>query len=285
VTADLTDRLRLTMWWLTREGDASFDVLGRWVDALSNPAGPPIGACVWAVNASASDTSHPRAAEFCWHRHDMPRHVDRYTRVVHRGMPWSPWGTISGPNFQFFDRLATSPSLHPEPWALSVEPDTFPLHDDLRQDVTHLLDRHPQAWVIGATPHTWVREHLPPYLLNHLNGAALYHVGSKEFVSFGAEVWTPSLMALVRQSPTTGWDAISDPALQSRLPEQLRRAWAQEAHRFVSTAGMVNVSGMPMTPDRIGEILADPALVEALAEEGVRPWQLHTRADPAERRR
>ncbi len=285
MTAHLAGRLRLTLWWLVREGDAPFDLLQRWVEALSTPGEAPVGACVWGVNASPADTSHPLAGTFCWHRHDVPAHVDRYTRVVRRGMPWSPWGTVSGPNLQFFERLDRAPGLHPEPWTLGIEPDTFPLGTDLRDDVGDLLDRHGDAWVIGATPHAWLRPSLPPALWHHLNGAALYRSGCEEFEAFRAEVWIPSLLAFVQDVPTTAWDALTAPGLHARLPAQLRRAWAAESRRFVPTAGMVNVSGVPMTPDRIGAILADPDLVAALAAEGVRPWQLHTRADPDQRPR
>jgi len=269
--------LRVTMVWAPTTDTAALDVTVEWADRLAGPgrSAPPV--CIWTARATPVPTDHPAATRACWHDLDLPSRIDRHAHHRSADLAWSPWGTKSGPNFQFFALLDAVAAAHPEEWILFAEPDTVPVGPDPGDHLAAVVTAHPDAWVIGAHPHPGVLPDLPPGLHHHLNGAALYRVADPAFAEFRAEVWVPSLLWQVRRDPEYAYDCITDPSQWAGLPPGLATAWADHADRFVPTAGMVNASTLTVGPDRVTAILTEPALMAALDREPTRPWLLHAK--------
>ncbi len=114
---------------------------------------------------------------------------DRYASPLRFRPPgWRPLGLKSGPNLQWFLLLRALAGEGRGGWVLLIEPDTAPVGASVLSAVRGAIERHPDAWIIGARPHPNALPTLDPDLRDHLNGAALYHVGSPEFVEFLATV-------------------------------------------------------------------------------------------------
>ena len=277
--------LRVTMTWAPVGDPGALDVAVLWSDRLAGaPGGPAV--CIWTARA-VDPPDHPAATRCCWHSLDLAPRVDRHAAHRRRDLPWSPWGTKSGPNVQFFALLDAVTALHPEEWILYAEPDTVPLGPDAARHLSATLAAHPDAWVIGAHPHPRVRPAVDDDLLYHLNGAALYRTGDPEFAAFRTGVWAPSLLDRVRHDPEYAYDCVTDPAQWPSLPPALAAGWRARSARFVATAGMVNASTLTLGPDDVAGVLADPEVVAAARSEGVRPWLLHAKGpvlDAAARR-
>ncbi|MEI8000184.1 MAG: hypothetical protein WCI50_02440 [Actinomycetes bacterium] len=273
----LAGRLRVTMAWVPSDDLAPLDGALEWADRLDLLQSSVPRVCIWTTRAFPPPTDHPAATHCCWHDLDLPRRIDRHVAADRPDLPWSPWGTKSGPNFQFFVLLDAVAAAHPEEWVLYTEPDTLPVELDVTEPVTRVLERHPDAWMIGAPPHVSELPALEPELHHHLNGAALYRVGARAFADFRAEVWIPSLLSKVRDRPEYAYDCLTDPAQWAELAPPLATAWRTEAQRFVATAGMVNASTSHLTPPDVDGVLTEPVLTSTLRREGTRPWLLHAK--------
>ena len=268
--------VRPVMTWVPSADLTALDVAVAWHDALTD--GRAGSSCLWTTRPLDRPVEHPAVDRLCWHVVDLPARIDRHLPVGDRRLPWSPWGWKSGPNRQFFtmlDRLAVE---HDDDWVLLVEPDTYPIGDDVRGRVGDVIARHPTAWVIGGLPHPWTRPGLARTLWHHLNGAALYRVADPDFARFRATVWIPSLLSRIRSEPAYAFDCITDPAEQDVLSDPLAAAWRRDEDRFVATAGIVNASTLVVSPDRVGPLLAE--VTAAVEEEGTAPWMLHAKGRP-----
>lgn len=268
--------LRAALVWPPGSGQAPLDLAAQWADLL-HPGRP---ACVWEVVPDGL-AARPQDERFCWHALTVPSLIDRHVAASHPRLAWSPWGTKSGPNYQFFQVLDGIGAQHGETWTLLLEPDTHPLPGDAATTVRGLLDRHREAWMIGGRPHALVRPALAKDLREHLNGAALYRVASARFATFRAEVWIPSLVAMIQQDPISAFDCLTDPALQKRLPAYLQDAWHAVQHLFVPTSGIINVSSLELSALELRQVLADPALADATRQEETQPWLLHAKGPVA----
>ena len=199
----------------------------------------------------------------------LPAGDDRYVRTVLGVAPWRGMGRKSGPNLQWamtLDLLAEA-GLD---WVLLLEPDVVPADARAARAVRLETAAHPAAWVIGARPHPSLRSRLDPDLHDHLNGVALYRVGGDGFRTFLHTAWIPSLVWTIRRTPHLAFDCLTAVRLQERLPDHLRDAWHRERHRFVATAGMVNLSTHPD-----GAAMAEAVLGDETSDEG--PWLVHAR--------
>lgn len=238
--------------------------LDDWVSTLADAGQPDVPSCLWVTGHDVEKLPLDEET-YCVHRLLVPREVDRYIRTWDPRARWSPWGLKSGPNFQFFRVLEETHAAHPEQWVFLLETDVVPLRpptpDDLRLDMDSL-------WVVGAHQHPAVLRHLDANLWNHLNGAALYHVGDAQFRAFLESVWKPSLLYLLHENPTLAYDCLTSPELWSLLPELLQGAWEEHSSRFSSAPGMINASSLSGSRARgvARESRADTAL-----------WLLHAR--------
>lgn len=281
MTAAAPPVVRPVMVWVPETGTPPLDLALEWARRLRVDGAPDVVPCIWATRDTRAPVPHPYGGRVCWHDLDIPRRVDRHVPASHPDLEWSPWGTKSGPNFQFFSLLDAFPRVHDDAWALLLEPDTLPAVDDVAEQVARLVAAHPDAWIIGGQPHELAKPALARELRAHLNGAALYRVGSRGFAEFRTGVWLPSLLVLIQRDPAMAFDCLTDPSLQQRLPAALREAWARRQHHFVPTAGIVNVSSLELTRRQLVRLMSEPALRDACDREGTRPWLLHAKGDVA----
>jgi hypothetical protein len=133
---------------------------------------------------------------------------------------------------------------HEDSWVLQIEGDTFSITDSPRNSIQGVIDAHLDAWVIGGVNHPAVLLSLPSKLHQHINGAALYNVGSTEFREFRKGVWIPSLIEALQKDVELAYDCMSSPGLQEELSRALREGWYANNSRFVRTPGIINASSL-----------------------------------------
>ena len=235
----------------------------------------PPAACIWSANPV------PRTAEldgvvWCWHRLELPPRIDRHAANAHPRQPWSPWGSKSGPNYQFFQVLDQFADAHPHDWLLYTEPDTFPVGQPA-DAIRDLGERHGDAWMIGGHAHPTIRDQLEPAMHHHLNGAALYRAGSAAFRQFRQLTWIPSLLWRIRARPEYAYDCLTDPSQHTDLPARLAAAWATAEHRFVATSGIVNLSTRTLTVADAHAAVCSAELETECRREGTVPWMFHAK--------
>lgn len=279
MTVDLTTRLRVVMVWIPSRGSRDLDLALEWADRLGidERRGPQV--CVWTPRDVRAGSERPDDVRICWHSLDLPPRIDRHVDRPSPRDEVSPWGSKSGPNFQFFRLLDRFGEVHPHDWLLYAEPDTVPIGAEVADAVADLLEANSDAWMIGARPHPIVRARLTPDLWNHLNGAALYHVGDRDFAEFRRSTWIPSMLLKIRELEIYAYDCITDPSQRRKLPERLRHAWRAETHRFVATSGMVNLSTETLDPAGLRSAMEDDMLLAALRAEGTSVWMVHAKGD------
>lgn len=265
-------------------GDPSFDTLlkvaKRWNALLAAEVfdGRSRSICAWAANGGLASEGRTRIPWMCWHDLEVPSSLDRYIRVRRSSDAWSPWGLKSGPNYQFFRLLDRAAQAHHEPWLLLLEVDTFPLGDPAAS-ISDLIERNPKGWMIGGTPHPASEAHLDPTIRGHLNGAALYNLGSSDFSQFRRLVWLPSLLESLSWREGLAFDCVTAPAFWSRLSPELRVAWQDAGKRFVATSGIVNLSTMRLHDGNLDMFLSQREKASEAGETSEGPWMLHAKTD------
>ncbi|MBU3701566.1 MAG: hypothetical protein FGM58_05920 [Acidimicrobiia bacterium] len=271
-----TSTVRPVLTWVPSADHGALDVAMRWHEVVT---GSTLRAsCVWTTRPLGGPLDHPAADELCWHVVDLPERLDRHLPNADGRAPWSPWGSKSGPNHQFFTMLDALGSEHPEEWVLFIEPDTHPVGDEVARRIGRLVGAHPDAWMIGGVPHPETRPSLSPDLWHHVNGAALYRVADPEFARFRDRVWIPTLLLRLRSEPRFAFDCATDPAQWEFLPSSLQNSWGAAASRFVRTAGIVNLSSMTIGLDRVTAALDDPRRFEG-CDDRADPWMLHAKGE------
>jgi len=268
--------VRPVLTWVPSDDYTALDVAMAWHELLG---GSQFGAtCVWTTRPLNGRINHPAFDELCWHVVDLPARIDRHIADANPRESWSPWGPKSGPNYQFFSVLDAQRMHHDEEWVLFIEPDTHPLCDDVNDRIDELVAAHPSAWMMGGIPHTRLRPSLASDLWHHVNGAALYKVGDRDFARFRQVVWIPSLLLKIRVDPRFAFDCVTDPAQWDSLPRLLRESWVAAAHRFMRTAGMVNLSSLTLSSTQVRTILEDSEWVIE-CDDDAEPWMLHAKGD------
>jgi len=268
--------VRPVLTWVPSEDLTALDMAMDWHALLTGSV--PGATCIWTTRPVNRRPAHPAVDELCWHVVDLPIRLDRHLPDADRRMPWSPWGSKSGPNHQFFTILDALPTLHDDDWVLFIEPDTHPLRDDAAACITALLTAHPEAWMVGGVPHANVRPFLARDLWHHINGAALYRVTDDGFARFRTEVWLPSLLLRIRAEPKYAFDCVTDPAQWMLLPSALRAQWERAAGRFVRTAGIVNLSSLSLSVGQVADALEDIDRWQG-CEDRVAPWMVHVKGE------
>jgi hypothetical protein len=143
-----------------------------------------------------------------------------------------------------------------------MEGDTFPLGGDPQLSQFRDPDDASDPWVIGARVHPWSRQHLAPFLHDHVNGHAAYLL-CDEFVAFLEYVWVPSLLILLRRHSGFAFDCITPQVVEEELPASLQRDWEDNFHRFSTVPTFVNASNL-----RVSNITKLQALLHAHLSDG-----------------
>jgi hypothetical protein len=279
VTAGLAGRLRVVLPWVPSTDHSALELALDWADHLGLSSEAP-SVCVWTTRKPRPEQLPSETDRICWHNLEVPERIDRHVQVANPRLAWSPWGTKSGPNYQFFALLDQYMVSHDEPWVLLVEPDTHPMGADMGSVVEKVLDDNADAWMIGGRPHPAIRSMLSRDLHEHLNGAALFHAADAGFAEFRKDAWIPSLLWIIRDQPTFGYDCLTDPESRTTLPERLQKQWRDNNSRFVATAGIVNLSTANFGAMKLKLELNSPWLTASLLAEGTAIWLLHIKGSP-----
>lgn len=270
--------LRVTMVWAGTTSTGPLRLAAEWARTLDCESSPPV-ACIWSPSPMPAglNSRDSSPVQFCWHELRLPERIDRHCVAAHPRSPWSPWGSKSGPNFQFFQVLEAFAEAHPHQWILAAEPDTYPIGRDPSGVVRDLLARNPNAWMIGGFPHPSLLDKLDPRIHHHLNGAAVYAVGDPTFREFLSNTWIPSLLWKIRELPEYAYDCLTDPAENSALPDFLAKSWDSSQHKFISTAGIVNLSNRKISVSVAQRLCTEDSLLHQCTEERTTPWMLHAK--------
>lgn len=171
---------------------------------------------------------------------------DRYIRRASGPMP--RYGYKAGPNLLFFGALAQLKRWGYPGFAALMEVDCRPLRRGWLDSLDRLARRHPDAWVIGSI----YRGHglLGDNIKRHLNGNALYAVGSTAFHDFLDKGYLAWLQAQVtRREADLAFDTAWERFLDSADPERANSAeWRVVQHvlpRFVTCDEIANIAGEP----------------------------------------
>ena len=125
---------------------------------------------------------------------------DLYTRV--KGAKGGAFGARAGPNFLFYNAMRAAAKYGG--YALQIELDCLPIQAGWLEDTQTIIDANARAWVIGSQ-YAGLGE-LSKENQEHLNGNALYCVGSKSFQAFLSEIWMPRLLQLTSKIPNLAYD-------------------------------------------------------------------------------
>ncbi len=279
MTTSMTETtVRVMMVWAGTMSTRPLKLAAEWARTLCPESTHPV-ACIWSSSPKPTglDTLGSEPVEFCWHELRLPSRIDRHFAATHPRLPWSPWGTKSGPNFQFFRVLEAFSEAHPHQWVFAVEPDTYPIGRDPAGVVRDLVERNSGAWMIGGRPHPSLIPTLVPTMHRHLNGAALYGVGDPSFREFLSTTWIPSLLWKIRERPEYAFDCLTDAAESASLPVNLAKSWELAQHRFVPTAGIVNLSTRTLSITDAQHLCTQERLTLQCAKERTTPWMLHAK--------
>jgi hypothetical protein len=117
-------------------------------------------------------------SELIVHFCDLPPEKDLYIRKPKGRAP--KFGNKSGPNWQFYETMRMMRDK--AQFVLLMEVDCQPLHPGWLRPLAQTCLRNSEAWVIGA--HYSGASPLPWHVARHINGNALYQVGSDGFWAF-----------------------------------------------------------------------------------------------------
>jgi hypothetical protein len=270
--------LRPVMIWGSQKERQAESVIRLWKKVLNPGCGDRIEACVYATPSVIKSSS--QAVDLCWHQIDMPDDIDSYQRTTLKRKGSHVWGQKSGPNYQFFQVLKDFYATHETEWLLLLEPDVLPFGGNVHIQIRNLVTRNPRAWVVGGKPHPLLLGTLAPDLHNHLNGVALYRVGSRSFDEFRRTVWIPSLIEKLKREQTFAFDCLTDPCVQEGLTPWLRETWFRFQHKFVYAPGIVNISTKTINDfNRLVRLLGEASLLRDLGRNEEEPWLVHAKGN------
>ncbi len=148
--------------------------------------------------------AHPRLhevfASFTVESADLSPDEDLYIRDA--DYEDAPLGNKSGPNFLFLRSMEIAHRFGG--FCFQNELDCFPLRPGWLDDLVTLVAEREFAWVIGA----YYTGEIPLGIdiQYHLNGNAVYHAGSDDFMAFLNDVWFPRLMERVQADHNLAYD-------------------------------------------------------------------------------
>jgi hypothetical protein len=211
---------------------------------------------------------------------NLSERVNQYGKHTTGLRSWSPWGTKSGPNYQYFRILkhyATSPA---DTWLLYLESDTYCSVTNPRPHIEELIRRHPTAWIIGAPPSDLSLPYIDVTLHDHINGASLLNIGDPRFHAFLSRTWVPSLLWKIRSRPYFAYDCATATLEWQTLPSELRFSWQAHHARFVRTSSMLNLSNIQLPVTQVIKQLQIQNQKNHLMK--TKTWFVHVKLPPEE---
>jgi hypothetical protein len=154
-------------------------------------------------------------------------------------------GLKSGPNLQFFHSLRLARS---HKFSFLNETDVFPLRTDWLTQLSSTL-RVGQDWVLGSNYRGDTILGLD--IVNHINGAAVYATGLKEFQSFCDLYWEPGVEEMCKVQPDTAYDIwicrlqhefSRSPSLWEETSIQFKKVFIDALARYSITDQIANLT-------------------------------------------
>jgi hypothetical protein len=181
-------------------------------------------------------------SELIVHFCNLPANKDIYVRTP--GISAYEYGNKSGPNWLFYETMRMMRGK--ADFVLLMEVDSQPLYSGWLRPLAETCARNADAWIIGA--HYSGASPIPPRVARHINGNALYHIGSDAFWTFLEETLWPWMHAYISVDDQ---DLAYDCAWETFLNRE-EMGWnghedwivARDIlHRFRLTDRIVNIGG------------------------------------------
>lgn len=181
-------------------------------------------------------------SELIVHFCDLPPEKDLYIRQPKGRAP--KLGNKSGPNWQFYESMRMMRDK--AQFVLLMEVDCQPLHPGWLRPLAQTCQRNPEAWVIGA--HYSGASPLPWHVARHINGNALYQVGSDAFWAFIDDtLWPWMHHYIATYDPDLAYDCAWETFLnRDEMAHGGHFDWIVSRdilHRFKLTDTIVNIGG------------------------------------------
>ena len=154
-------------------------------------------------------------------------------------------GLKSGPNIQFFETLRLA---RDSKYTFLNETDVLPLQCCWLTELADSL-KEDHDWVLGAKYSG--KSKLAPDIEDHINGAAVYNSGSKEFQDFCLQHWEPGLEQMCKDLPDTAYDIWVSRIKHSssicshhwqNMSHESQQSFTEAASRFAITDTIANLS-------------------------------------------
>jgi len=175
---------------------------------------------------------------------------DQYTRKF--AGPVGPEGYMAGPTNQFFDivRRFSAGMSH----IALIEPDVVPIRANWLKALRTVVQDGEEFWICGSH----YRGVASIQAVDHLNGNAIYNVGSPQFRKFFEEQFVRHFYDRVKSTPSLGYDLVLYDMFKSvhqgAAKAELQSLWKDVATKFRFTELIVDVShgddrapGRPLT--------------------------------------
>jgi hypothetical protein len=227
--------------------------VNTWKDFLSKQFDHPVGVCFFYNKNRLQLEDNLGLKGFCLHALDINPHVDRYVRDF-RSVSHSPWGLKSGPNFQFPTMLNSMYEIHNNRWTLLLESDVYLIQENSAFPVEFFTEKE-EAWVIGAKNIDTVSQLISFDTWNHINGAAFYCTGDREFINFLNSVWIPTLLIGLKSQVNLPFDTLTDFDSLTFLDSGTRSKWIYEMRRFKTIDNYINASNLKLDKRMINYFL------------------------------
>lgn len=171
----------------------------------------------------------------------LDQNVDYYERNYSKNV--GKLGYKAGPNEQFFKTINKLAYL--ENFIFYMETDCVPLRQGWLDAIRELAEGDHESWVIGSYYQGLAQ--ISNRFKFHLNGNALYQIGSSGFIKFLNDVWRPKLYSLIENTdPTMAYDClVSDLFYAANADSKNNFEWQllqSIGHRFRATSVIQNIS-------------------------------------------
>lgn len=163
---------------------------------------------------------------------DIPPEENIYVRIGEQPPARIPkLGFKSGPNTQFFRSILDH--CADESVVLLNEVDCFPASKDWLGRVTKLVEGNEPFWVLGSPYRGYGK--LGPEIVAHINGNALYGVGTDGFKDVLMKYWYEGLCEAVPVNPDLAYDIFLSYAHHEIMNPSTWEKTPREKFRFYST--------------------------------------------------
>ncbi|MDR5172036.1 hypothetical protein IHQ56_09420 [Methylobacillus flagellatus] len=166
--------------------------------------------------------------------------LDYYQRDYNRAVTGK--GFKSGPNEQFFRLMDMHAGVGE--FIFYMECDCVPVQAGWLDRIIALAASDHESWLIGSYYRGIAK--LDKRFSRHINGNALYRVGSSEFMDFVRAFWHPRLHQVIESvDPRMAYDCLLSYIFTDADPFAANEAWQllqETGHRFRATALIQNIS-------------------------------------------